>query len=475
MSRGIRGLIPAACLASGLVPATTQAADAALVYDKNYQCGDELIQVGSCRRDSDMPGNPPTTDAENYCQVYYPSRPKNAIGGTAFGIELRSDLEKMLRACGAIGDGQPAVAPLGAPPAAPAGRGAEGLADQGNKYFAGKDYAKAVESYRKAIAADPRLARAYQGLALAQRELKQYPQAIATLRQLIELRPGAAMMKDALAVTATTHLLLGQVAEAQLAAGRLKNMDAERGQKLFDSINRELSKRAANDEITRGTRLFESKQYPQALAAFQAALPLAPDDETAALAYRWIGTANRVLERYDQAIAALREALRRQPADAGTLFSLGWVYHLARRYPEALATLEKSLRLAPDDAETHYWVGEVNLVGLERPQEALTAYQNSLRYRPDDARTINQMGLAYSQMRRYESAILAFQRAVKLKPGNALYYSNLALGYAYLDRFDDARGVAQSLRKVDARKAEELEQTLAGIKATGDARGESKP
>jgi hypothetical protein len=90
----MREVAGAGCLALGFAAPLAQAADTALVYGKDYQCGTEIIHVGHCRRDSDMPGMPATTDADNYCQVYYPSRPKNGIGGTAFGTELRGDLEK---------------------------------------------------------------------------------------------------------------------------------------------------------------------------------------------------------------------------------------------------------------------------------------------------------------------------------------------------------------------------------------------
>ena len=109
MRTAMRELVGAACLALGFTAPMAQAADTGLVYDKNYQCGTEIIQVGGCRRDSDTPDMPPTQDSDNFCQVCYPSRPKNGIGGTAFGIELRGDLEKQLRACGALASPQSAT------------------------------------------------------------------------------------------------------------------------------------------------------------------------------------------------------------------------------------------------------------------------------------------------------------------------------------------------------------------------------
>jgi hypothetical protein len=45
MNTGFRLRAAFAMAALACVPATLQAADAALVYNKNYQCGKEIIQV----------------------------------------------------------------------------------------------------------------------------------------------------------------------------------------------------------------------------------------------------------------------------------------------------------------------------------------------------------------------------------------------------------------------------------------------
>jgi hypothetical protein len=70
---------------------------------------------------------PPTTPDDDYCQLYYPDRPKTG-GFTAMGTALRSDLIKSLQACGAFGatasgsiaaqDAAPTAAPRPTLPAA---------------------------------------------------------------------------------------------------------------------------------------------------------------------------------------------------------------------------------------------------------------------------------------------------------------------------------------------------------------------
>jgi hypothetical protein len=90
-------------------PAGTRSATPVIVreaptlrYNHAYACGAEHIVVGHCRADSDMPGFAPTAADDDYCQVYYPDRPKRG-GFDAMDTVLRRDVMKTLEACGAFG------------------------------------------------------------------------------------------------------------------------------------------------------------------------------------------------------------------------------------------------------------------------------------------------------------------------------------------------------------------------------------
>jgi hypothetical protein len=89
--------IPAAGRALRLAAAAPE-----LRYDYPYLCNQEHVVIGHCRHDSDTPDMPPTTPQDDFCQVYYPDRPKRG-GLEAMGTELRADLIKTLSACGAFG------------------------------------------------------------------------------------------------------------------------------------------------------------------------------------------------------------------------------------------------------------------------------------------------------------------------------------------------------------------------------------
>jgi hypothetical protein len=84
------------------VARATAPAAPTLRYNYEYSCNSEHIVVGHCRSDSDMPGYAPTTPQDDYCQLYYPDRPRrNDI--EAMGVVLRSEVMKTLRDCGAFG------------------------------------------------------------------------------------------------------------------------------------------------------------------------------------------------------------------------------------------------------------------------------------------------------------------------------------------------------------------------------------
>jgi hypothetical protein len=97
-------------------------AEPTLRYDYHYACNQEHIVVARCRKDSDTPDMPPTTPEDDYCQLYYPDRPKTG-GFTAMGTMLRADVIKTLQACGAFGatDATPGGSAKAGATSAPAG------------------------------------------------------------------------------------------------------------------------------------------------------------------------------------------------------------------------------------------------------------------------------------------------------------------------------------------------------------------
>lgn len=63
-----------------------------------------------------------------------------------------------------------------------------------------------------------------------------------------------------------------------------------------------------------------------------------------------MGNAHKDLERHDDAIAAIRQALRIDPEHSKGWFSLGASYNALKRHDDAIAAFRQGLRINPEHA-----------------------------------------------------------------------------------------------------------------------------
>ena len=247
-----------------------QSPDAQLRYKVKYQCNGERIEVAYCRKDSDMPGYPPTPPEKNYCLVYYPDRPMRG-GFTVQTTELRGEIEKKLEACGALAAQQPASAPLSGS-SEENGKKAENKSTnpyltQANSYLEQKNYDDAITAYKQALAVQPSSG-AYQALGYAYYQLEQYQNALGPIEQAARLKPD----------DYSNYYWVG-VTQLRL------------------------------------------KQYPAALTALQESIRLNPKES---VSYHWLGEVYLIgFRQYDKAAAAYLECRRLDPSDARNHNELG--------------------------------------------------------------------------------------------------------------------------------------------------------
>ncbi|TET42953.1 MAG: tetratricopeptide repeat protein, partial [Dehalococcoidia bacterium] len=103
--------------------------------------------------------------------------------------------------------------------------------------------------------------------------------------------------------------------------------------------------------LLRGNYYYNQGKYKEALAIYNWALELQPDDP-AKLNNR--GLTYGHLERYDEALADFNRSLELRPDYPNVLNNRGVTYRHLERYKEALADLNRSLELRPDDPNTFY-------------------------------------------------------------------------------------------------------------------------
>lgn len=124
----------------------------------------------------------------------------------------------------------------------------------------------------------------------------------------------------------------------------------------------------AIDAYARGVGLAYQGEAEQALAAFEAALTLAPDYANALFER---GGANYNLGHYDAAIADFEAARAAGRDDASVAWNLAWLYYLQGRFDEAIQTNRRTLALDPGLLEAHFDLALAQLVsGQIEPAQA---------------------------------------------------------------------------------------------------------
>jgi Flp pilus assembly protein TadD len=291
-----------------------------LVDNTKYECNGETIIVGHCRSDDDGPGMARTQPSADYCMVYYPSRPKRG-GFTVQEVELRSDVVLKLTACKALTPSTPVS--TAAPGSAPT-TGAEAYDAQGDKYLKARDYVKAIEAFKKALAIDPSYAPGYAGLGVAYFQTNQWQLSVAAYEK---------------------HQTLAQMHPAYLF--------------LFGEAHRHL------------------KQYDEALKVFRSIIPLQPEKKFLVNAHFGIGETYGDMGQYQNAVSEFETALRIDPNEANTLRELGASYYRLKQYPKALAAVQQSIRLKPNNPSTLRTLGFI-YVKIGKRAEAQETYRTLL-------------------------------------------------------------------------------------------------
>src|SRR5262245_34562506 len=89
-------------------------------------------------------------------------------------------------------------------------------------------------------------------------------------------------------------------------------------------------------------------------------------------------------QRYSEAIAAYREAVRRDPSDPIAQYGLGVAYSRTGADDQAIPAYREAIRLQPDNIDAYYGLG----VASERQgydNDAIDAFREVIRRRPNDA------------------------------------------------------------------------------------------
>jgi tetratricopeptide (TPR) repeat protein len=164
-----------------------------------------------------------------------------------------------------------------------------------------------------------------------------------------------------------------------------------------------------------GTALLSSGRVREAVACYQRAVALKPDDEEAhynlGLAYAKAGQP-AVAERH------YREALRIFPEYAEAHNNLGNVLTRQKRYAEAVEAFKAALKLQPEYALAHNNLGRA-LAEQGAPSEGLPHFLEAVRLDTNYLEAHFNLGNSYLNIGRTNDAIRHFDEVVRIRPGFA--------------------------------------------------------
>lgn len=216
--------------------------------------------------------------------------------------------------------------------------------------------------------------------------------------------------------------------------------------------------------IEKGDRARESGLLEDAIASYQQALALQPDNAEVhhklaevyyaqgkfagaiaschqalrhqpaeAEAYKTLGNILQAENKLDAAIRAYSKAIEINPKFGEAIANLGSMFYKQGRLDEAATTYQKALKVQPHLAAVYWNLGKV-LQQQGKHNEALACQQKALELQPDllGVPSYIQEGNALLAAGKLDAAIAQYQQAIQLNPNNAVAYFHL--GGALLDK-----------------------------------------
>jgi tetratricopeptide (TPR) repeat protein len=148
------------------------------------------------------------------------------------------------------------------------------------------------------------------------------------------------------------------------------------------------------------------------------------------------GLALQQLKRYDEAIAAFKEAVALTPDDPVRQVLLVQGYSAAGRHKEAIDAAEKARAKFPQESSVAYQLG-ATLDRAGKRDEAEKTFRQLIAQDPLDAGALNYLGYMLAEHgSNLDEAVSLIQRALKVDPDNPSFLDSLGWAYVQQNRLD---------------------------------------
>jgi len=296
----------------------------------------------------------------------------------------------------------------------------------------------AIAAYHKALAIEPHATPAELNLGLAYFKMGNFTGAIPLFHQVMKAQPDNQQVR----------LLLGMslygVGQFREAAAYLQAA-AER-----DPANMQLRQALAQSYLSGG-------EYDKAKAEFEQMLKRDPNSPAV---HMLLGEAYDGLNQPKEAIAEYRAATS-QGYLPNAHFGLGYLLWKDRRYDEAAAEFRKELASDPSHAQAMAYLGDVVL----KQGDAKTAEEilrQSVAHQMDIRIAHLDLGVIYSDQKRYQAATAQLKQAIALDPERADAHYRLARVYRETGDMKLAEAQLALVKKLHEKTNEDLIVKISG-------------
>lgn len=332
-------------------------------------------------------------------------------------------------------------------------------ASLGNSYFALKQYDKAGLSYSEAVRIDPKYDYALNMLGVSRYLLKQYAAALAAYESAVKLKPDNAVYQLNLG---DTYVELERKTDAITVHNKLAVLDKGKAADLLAHIDVGPEPKTAEEFVTRGEKLFATKNYFGATEDFIKAAQMKPD---LLAAQKGLGAAYAARNLPTPSLSAYEKALALNANDPEIYYGLGIAKRGLLKFDEAIAAFQKCITLKPKAvtlADAHFALGE--LILESRPKDALTEFQSVQRLKPDYPKLQFYIARAQYHGRQYTDALVLFLDGLKKTPDDAelVYYAGMC--YVRLGKKPEAVAMYEKLVALGAFSQTNLNGWIKGMK-----------
>jgi len=181
----------------------------------------------------------------------------------------------------------------------------------------------------------------------------------------------------------------------------------------------------------------------EALKAIDEAIRLKPGN-AGFQAYR--GQILAMMMRFKDAVAAFEAALQLDPEDQFTRIALARGHMMQGNIDAGIAQAGLALKSNPESVEATGMLGQLHLQRGE-PAQALEHFDRLVRMTPSDARSWCSRGQVYMSLNRPADAERDFLKAVQLSPDEPNFLSQLAWHYRMTGRMDRLHAVMGDIHR----------------------------